>query len=118
MEGPHDPGTLRRIRLRFAGTCAECGRELPKGIEALHDPFAKKIWCFESRGPSRSMHEPVESGPIDPGVAGSSAQREHDRRSAAREARVKERWGNRLGGAVLAVTDDPQTTKAWGQRKG
>src|ERR1035437_606865 len=60
--------------------------------------------------------------PIDPGSAGASAQREHDRRAANREARVKERFGRRFGGVLLAFVDEPQSTRAWskgalGERK-
>ncbi|MBC7596691.1 MAG: NERD domain-containing protein [Kineosporiaceae bacterium] len=46
------------------------------------------------------------------GVAGASARREHDRRSQGRERRIRQSqpmWG----GLILALTDDPQTTKAW-----
>jgi hypothetical protein len=46
------------------------------------------------------------------GVAGASARAENERRSRRREERVRSRFP-RLGGLVLAVTDDPQTTKAW-----
>jgi hypothetical protein len=49
----------------------------------------------------------------DLGVAGGSARRAFERRRAAREARVKGILGDVLGGAVLAITDDPQSTKAW-----
>jgi hypothetical protein len=51
--------------------------------------------------------------PLDPGTAGASAQREHDRRAGKREERVKERFGKRLGGVILAVVDEPQSTRAW-----
>src|SRR4029079_13824177 len=36
-----------------------------------------------------------------------------ERRKAAREERVHSRFGVRLGRVVLAVTDDPQSTRAW-----
>ena len=48
----------------------------------------------------------------DTGVAGRSARREFQRRKANREARVRDRFG-RLGGLLLAVTDGPQSTRAW-----
>lgn len=115
MEGTADSSDLRRIRLRFAGTCAGCGRPLEQGTEALHDRALKRVWCFECRGPVKVSLPPVEPGPIEPGVAGKSAQREYERRAAKREARVKERFGNRLGGVVLVITDDPQSTRAWAQ---
>jgi hypothetical protein len=51
--------------------------------------------------------------PLDAGTAGASAQREYERRVAKREARVKDRFGQRLGGVLLAITDEPQSTRAW-----
>ncbi|ROP34566.1 nuclease-like protein [Pseudokineococcus lusitanus] len=49
-----------------------------------------------------------------PGRAGASAQREHDRRVAAREARVRARHP-RLGGLILALSDEPASTRVWQQ---
>jgi hypothetical protein len=55
-----------------------------------------------------------DGGPIaDAGVAGGSAWREYERQKAAREARIKGRLGDRLGRVVLAVTVEPQPTRAW-----
>jgi hypothetical protein len=48
-----------------------------------------------------------------PGEAGASAQREYDRRSSARKAKVRAALGNVLGGVVLALSDEPQSTRAW-----
>lgn len=42
-----------------------------------------------------------------------SAEREFERRKAVREERIKSRFGRVLGGAILAVTSEPQTTKVW-----
>lgn len=60
-----------------------------------------------------SRPNPLPPAELDPGVAGASAAREHERRKASREERVKGRLGRRLGGALLAVTDEPHTTRAW-----
>ena len=49
---------------------------------------------------------------IDRGVAGRSALGEYERRHAKREQRIRQRWG-RLAGLVLALSDDPQSTRAW-----
>jgi len=51
--------------------------------------------------------------PIDPGKAGASAQKEHDRRVEKRKIRVKEKYGERLGGFIVRITDEPQSTQAW-----
>ncbi len=53
--------------------------------------------------------------PIDYGIAGGSAGRKHARLAAKREAKAKDRYGNRLGGMVLALTDEPQSTRSWAQ---
>jgi hypothetical protein len=59
---------------------------------------------------------PEAPAPIDLGEAGASARKEHQRRQAKREARIEEKWGTgRLGRIAKALSDDPQTTKAWAQ---
>lgn len=45
-------------------------------------------------------------------AAGRSSQREYDRRRSAREARVRSRFP-RIGGLLLALVDEPASTKAW-----
>jgi hypothetical protein len=44
--------------------------------------------------------------------AGASARREHERRRANDEARIREKWG-RLGGLAVALSDERQSTAAW-----
>jgi hypothetical protein len=53
-----------------------------------------------------------ESPVAEAGNAGGSAQREYERRKGRREARVRERHP-RLGGLILALSDEPQPTTAW-----
>lgn len=60
----------------------------------------------------RGTDEPDER-PLDVGIAGASARREHERRMAKRDAANRNRFGNRLGGFVTAVTSEPQSTRAW-----
>jgi hypothetical protein len=100
---------LKKLRLRYAGTCVACGAALPQGAQALYHAASKTVRCVAC------PDEPAatEAAPIDGGTAGASAQREHDRRVAKREAATKERFGNRLGGIVLALSDEPQSTRAW-----
>jgi hypothetical protein len=54
-----------------------------------------------------------EEPTFDGGVAGGSVRREYERRKVDRDTRVKDKLGRRLGGVVLALTDDPQSTRAW-----
>ena len=39
-------GEERRIRLRWEGTCSQCGDRLAAGQWALHDPAAKSVRCL------------------------------------------------------------------------
>jgi nuclease-like protein len=51
----------------------------------------------------------------DPDAGGASARREYKARKSAREKRVKRQLGKVLGGVVLALVDEPQSTLAWAQ---
>ena len=88
-----------------------CGTALAKGTEALHDPATKTVRCLACPIPGTSSTEP----PIDHGIAGGSARLKYVRLVTKREAKVKGRFGNRLGGVILALTDEPQSTRAWAQ---
>lgn len=99
----------RRLRLRYDGSCVVCGRDLPRGSEALYDAAAHTVRCLTC-AEAPAAHP---SAPIDAGVVGSSARREFERRHTAREARVKGQVGERIGRILLAITDDPQSTRAW-----
>jgi hypothetical protein len=75
------------------------------GSEALWDPDRRTVSCLECPAGAPETA-------LDAGIAGASAQREFERRRAAREARTRDRFG-RLGGLVLALTDEPASTQAW-----
>jgi len=47
------------------------------------------------------------------GTAGGSARREFEKRKDKRETRIREQHPH-LGGVILALTDEPQRTRAWG----
>jgi hypothetical protein len=65
--------------------------------------------CLESRAPEVSQTG-VE---VDRGIAGGSARREFQKRHTRRESQIRERH-KRLGGVILALSSDPQSTTAWG----
>lgn len=96
----------REITLRFAGSCQRCGSELASGTRALHDHASRSVRCL-SCAPN-DANEP----PVDVGTPGASARREHERRHAKREADIRARHP-KIGGFLHAVTDDPQSTRAW-----
>jgi hypothetical protein len=141
-----EPSELKRLRLRYAGICVVCGAPLPQGTQAMYHSATKTVRCSACLGPEltgqptivdasyavppvaqpfgRPFAQPdfIGPAPVDVGTPGSSAQREYERRVAKREARAKERFGRRLGGFLVAVTDEPQSTRAWakgarGERK-
>ena len=96
------------MRLRYAGTCRACGAELAAGATAVYDSAAKNVQCVECpTAASTKVDEPVFGG-----VAGASAQREYDRRALKRETRIRESHPV-IGGLLLAISDDPHSTKAW-----
>lgn len=129
-EALHSP---KAIRLRYAGQCRVCARELPAGSLAICNRESKSLTCLdcapEHSTPSPETATPIaaerstesrdaadESDPADPevfaGVAGASARRENERRKQARETRIR-RKHPLVGGLLLALVDDPQSTKAW-----
>jgi hypothetical protein len=98
------------LRLRYPTSCATCGRELPKGTEASWNREQKRATCTEclTGDPSEPLVEPE----IDRGEAGGSAAREWKRRHEKRESQIRSRYG-KLGGLVLAFSEDPHSTNAW-----
>ncbi len=96
----------RRLKLRYPATCAVCSSELPPGTEAWWSPDAKQASCLVCH------EEPAPAGARSEPTAGRSAQREHDKREDARQARVKDRFP-RMGPLLLRVAGEPQSSKAW-----
>ena len=103
-----DSPAMGEWRVKYDGVCSRCGTLLRAGEVAVYDRSTRTIHCVAC--PTAPAPHPRE---IDAGVAGRSARKEHESRAAKREAAVRERWGNRIGGVVLALTDQPQSTRAW-----
>ena len=106
--GDRDGMAPRPIRLRFDGLCSRCGTPLTRGTDAVWDPASRTVHCIEC--PARGSDT---GGSIVEGVAGASARREHERRTAKRNVETRSRWGDRLGGLILKVSEDPISTRAW-----
>jgi len=111
-----DVGGDKRMRLRYAGTCRACGADLPAGTRAIYERTRRTVRCLECRpaAPAADVPAPPTEavGADASGSAGASARREFERRRDARERRVRERFP-RIGGFLLAVTEEPQSTRAW-----
>lgn len=129
-----EPSEAKQLRLRYAGTCTVCGTDLPARITAIYDRRSKTVHCLDCN-PTEQLGDPIvfdvrERAPAAPaeagtgasapgesavtGIAGASARREFERRKARREDRVRAAHP-KLGGLLLAVFDDPQSTRAWDQ---
>jgi hypothetical protein len=106
----------RPFRLRYDGQCGLCGRALARGTSAVWDPGARKLHCIVCPPAADSPYVPKpvqEAVPLELGVAGRSARSEFERRANKRHAANLDRWGNRVGGWVNRLTDEPQSTRAW-----
>lgn len=107
-------------RVKYDGACALCGSLLPKGTPAAWDRASRTMHCIACPTAERdaadstaeAMAASVAPRP-DVGVAGGSARHEYERRRDKRETEVRGRWGNRLGGLILALNDEPRSTRAW-----
>jgi hypothetical protein len=94
------------MRLRYAGQCRACGIRLPAGATAVYDRGARTVTCVVCPDKKTDVSETFT------GSAGASAQREYERRRDAREERIRDAHPH-LGGLILALSDDPQSTRAW-----
>jgi hypothetical protein len=128
--GKSGPAALKVMALRRPDRC-RCGVQLEVGQRAAWNRATRTVLCLACaevipaspreappQGPE-SLPDPVvehaaeaEPTPLDAGLAGGSAQAEFERRHARREERVREAHP-RLGGLILALSDDPQSTRAW-----
>ena len=114
-----DGGTSdKRMRLRYGGTCRVCGSQLPAKADAIYERATRTVRCVSHEVSAPPAPEAGE-GPglavtelVDPGTAGASARREFERRKTAREERIRAKHP-KLGGLILAISEDPQSTTAW-----
>jgi hypothetical protein len=119
---------MKGLTLRRSGVCATCSSELAAGVRAWWNPATKNVHCLscgESRAPEflskpataqrAAADQPRSAGrPVPQQSAGGSAQREFERRSEKREQRIRSAHP-KLGGLILALTDDPASTRVWAQ---
>jgi hypothetical protein len=100
------PPSIRKLRLRYPARCSVCGCELKRGSQAWWDREAKVAICLVCGSGADLAHELA-------GTAGASGRQKHERLHAKREQYVKDKWGRGIGSLLLALSDDPQSTRAW-----
>jgi hypothetical protein len=84
-----------------------CAAAHSAGAEAIYERARRRsvAWSATNRQSRRPRSK-------SNGEAGASARREYERRRDAREQRIRGEHP-KLGGLILALSDDPQSTKAW-----
>jgi hypothetical protein len=113
-----EPADEKRMKLRYAGTCRVCSTPLPAHEEAIYERATKTVRCLGCPASDDGDNPPAPIETIQPepavvfGTPGASARREFQRRHAKREDRVRTKHP-KLGGLILALSDDPHSTTAW-----
>ncbi|TQM65163.1 nuclease-related domain-containing protein [Humibacillus xanthopallidus] len=106
------------MRLRYAGSCRICGLHLPARAEAIYERTTKTVRCVSHDAsapidtPSVEAVDPAVEDVVEPGTPGGSARREYERREAKREERIRANHP-KLGGLILALSGERQSTTAW-----
>jgi nuclease-like protein len=102
-------------------TCLACAdaaatalhSEEPRPAVSDDDQTARDLPADQvSPGDPVETQPPVAEPVVFAGTAGASARREHERRRATRESRIRTAHP-RLGGLILALSDEPTTTQVW-----
>ena len=120
-----DPETpeWKSLTIKHKGKCCECGKTLAIGATSLWNPSLHVVKCLDHKdhvddASLQTSPNNIETNfgetdePINFGTPGGSAKAQADRRIEARKERVIKRFP-RAGKFILAITDDPQSTKAW-----
>ena len=113
----------KRLTLKRDGVCASCDIPLKAGSAALWSASRRIISCIDHAEWGNAPMEQVKMEVKDElpletertlgqGTAGGSAKAESERRIKRREERITARFP-RAGKYILALTDEPQSTKAW-----
>lgn len=119
---------MKILALRRPDACGTCGSALAVGDRAGWDASARTVHCLVCIEPAigeapqaalaLAVPAPVRSAPHQPTVpqqrAGASAQREFEKRSNRREQRIRSAHP-KLGGLILALSNDPTSTRVWAQ---
>jgi len=96
------PPPAKRLRLRRAGRCVVCARDLAVGDEAVWHREVRQVTCVGC---------PLDEVAVAEGKAGASALREYKRRHQRREDHAREKLGG-FGVLLARVVDEPTSTKA------
>jgi Nuclease-related domain len=108
---------VKGLALRRPDTCSSCATNLNVGTWAYWESSSRTVTCSAcAEGTTASAAASLPPAAAAPPVpaAGASAQREFDRRVQRREAQVRAAHP-KLGGLLLALFDEPASTRVWAQ---
>ncbi len=104
---------IKRLKLRRPDRCARCAAELPAGTLTQWDSLTRTVTCLPCAELTAAATTAVDIPPaIDGGDPGASIGREHTRRRANREQRVRDAHP-RIGCVLLALSRPPQHEEAF-----
>jgi hypothetical protein len=90
-------------------TCMVCPPHSSRPASEIVKPLnSRPPETTEGPAPERNL----EPGEVVTGTAGASATRGYERRKDKREKRIRDKHPH-LGKLILALSDDPQSTRAW-----
>ena len=108
---------VKNLALRRRGACDTCSTVLEVGTRAVWNSESRQLRCLPC---ARSQHAALVDRPTTPMLSavihggGVSAQNEYDRRSSRREQQIRSQHP-RLGNLLVALTDNPSSTRVWAQ---
>lgn len=113
------PPSLKVMALKRPDRCS-CGTEIAAGDRAAWNRTTRTVLCLPcaeasngAAGAAQSVTQrPAPTAALDVGEAGASAQAEFERRHNARDRSIRQAHP-KLGSLILALSDDPQSTRAW-----
>ena len=105
VTAPEPDHSLHRIRLRYPGTCRDCGVALSRGTEAWHDRASRKVVCLACG--------PIESSAPDD-RPGHSAEAEGARRVERLVEKVRKENGD-LPAEVARQLAERDADASWGK---
>jgi hypothetical protein len=109
------------MALRRPDVCVVCATALDANTRAEWNPRRKVVTCLgcverriqvEPEQPSAKAT--LTAPPFERGTPGASARRKYDKLHNQREEHAKQKLGRHLGGVYLALSNEPQSTRAWG----
>jgi hypothetical protein len=113
---------VKVLTLRRDDVCVGCSAALRAGTRATWDSAKRVVWCAHCADTASAISCPPAHPVLRPAAetvaltnrGGASAQREYERRSQNRERRIRAAHP-RLGGLLLALSDEPAQTRVWAQ---